>query len=87
MKKYRSPLHIFGFILMLISTIAFIVSMILCYIEKIEGIIYAFVSLILFLIALKCYNKGKIKTESHYGNDSTNRNEDENIYKDTQKKD
>ena len=87
MKKYRSALQIFGSILLIISIIAFIVSMILCYIGETKGIISIFISLILFLIGYNAYNKGKIQTEKYFGNDNKNKDEDENIYKDTLKKD
>ena len=85
-KKYRSALQTFGSILLIISIIAFIVSMILCYIGETKGIISIFISLFLFLIGYNAYNKGKIQTEKHFGNDN-NKDEDENIYKDTLKKD
>ena len=87
MKKYRSPLHIFGFLLIIFSIVAFIVSMVLCYIGENKGLISLFISLIVFFIGYKIYNRGKIQTENHFGNDNRNKNEDENIYKDTVKKD
>ncbi len=87
MKKYHSPLQIFGTALLIISIVAFIVSMILCYIGEIKGVITIFISLFLFYIGYKTYDKGKIKTENHFGNDNLNKEEDENIYMDTVKKD
>lgn len=87
MKKYRSPLHIFGFLLIIFSIIAFLVSMVLCYIGENKGIISLFISLFVFFIGYKTYNRGKLQTEKHFGNDNKNKDEDENIYIDTLKKD
>ncbi len=86
MKKYRSPLQVFGAILFVLSIITFAISLLLCCIGKDSGIIPLFISLLLMFIAYKTFIAGKYNTERHYGA-KYKRYEDENIYKDTQKKD
>ncbi len=84
MRKYHSPLQIFGTILFILSVITFIISLIFCALGKDEGIIPLFVSLLIMFIAYKAYVSGKYKTEQHYGA-KYKKDDDENIYHDYRK--
>lgn len=89
MKRKPCFLEILGRFLIVISVALFIISLIECYVGNDKGVFKIFIALFIFFIGYKIFYFGKSITDRRLGNDNHGEdlNDDENIYKDTLKKD